>query len=84
MPELIFQKEWQIPSPNPHLQGVLSNALNIHPLIAQLLINRQIKTVEEARHFFSDDISSLHDPFLLKDMDKTIERIKQTELIAIG
>ena len=73
-------KRWLIKTPHPKFQKLLSDALKIHPIIAQLLVNRGITDVEEARHFIQADESGLHDPFLLKDMDKAVLRIKQAQL----
>lgn len=80
-------KRWSIQSQNPQLQKNLSDALGIHPIIAQLLINRQITSVAQAKIFLLADMASLHNPFLLTDMDKAVARIKlaqlQTEKILI-
>jgi single-stranded-DNA-specific exonuclease len=72
-------KRWSIKTPHPKLQKEISDALKIHPVIAQLLVNRDITSVEEANHFFHAHESKLHDPFLLKDMDRAIARIKQAQ-----
>lgn len=72
-------KKWIIKTPNPRLQVQLSDSLHIHPVVSQLLINRGVKTVKEANDFLTGDFSSLHDPFLLKDMDKAITRLKQAK-----
>ncbi|HLD87764.1 MAG TPA: single-stranded-DNA-specific exonuclease RecJ [Candidatus Omnitrophota bacterium] len=72
-------KRWLIRSPDPFLQKTFSDELGIHPIIAQLLINRGITAVGEAGSFLSPDLSSLYDPFLLTDMDKTVARIKQAQ-----
>ncbi len=71
-----MQKRWNVKAPNPQLQVSLSDKLSIHPIVAQLLINRNIQTVKEAEDFLYADLSRLHDPFLLTDMDKAIARIK--------
>ncbi len=54
----------------------LMNALQIDPVLATILVNRQVTNFEEARNFFRPDIEHLHDPFLMKDMDKAISRIE--------
>ena len=72
-----MQKFWQVKNPNPQKQLRLSDALGIHPIIAQLLINRGISDPKEASTFLSADITQLHDPFLLKDMSKVVKRIHQ-------
>lgn len=53
----------------------LQKELNIPATIAQLLAIRSITTFEHARTFFRPDISLLHDPFLMKDMDKAADRL---------
>jgi single-stranded-DNA-specific exonuclease len=54
----------------------LSEALNIDLNLANLLAQRNIKTFEEAKSFFRPSLEELHDPFLMKDMDKAVERIE--------
>ncbi|MBS4056903.1 MAG: single-stranded-DNA-specific exonuclease RecJ [Bacteroidetes bacterium] len=54
----------------------LMDALSIDANLANLLAQRQISTYEEAKDFFRPDLNDLHDPFLMKDMDKAVERIK--------
>jgi single-stranded-DNA-specific exonuclease len=54
----------------------LSEALNVDHNLANLLAQRGIKTFEEARSFFRPSLEELHDPFLMKDMDKAVERIE--------
>lgn len=51
--------------------------VNLSELCKILLLNRNITTKEAAVDFLTNDINSLHDPFLLKDMDKACNRIKQ-------
>jgi len=53
----------------------LQQALNIQPVLCDLLIQRDICTFEEARNFFRPQLNQLHNPFLMKDMDKAVERI---------
>ncbi|TKG88621.1 single-stranded-DNA-specific exonuclease RecJ [Puteibacter caeruleilacunae] len=55
----------------------LSAALNVDMTIARLLVQRGIKTFEEAKAFFRPKLSDLHDPFLMKDMDKAVERLER-------
>ncbi len=55
----------------------LSNELKISPLSAQLLIDRGISTADEARAFVRPSLSQLHDPFLMRDMDKAVERLSK-------
>ncbi len=56
--------------------SALAAALNIDKVLAGLLVNRGIKTYEDARYFFRPHENFLHDPFLMKDMEKAILRIE--------
>lgn len=47
------------------------------PAIAELLVQRGITSVSEAEHFFNPSLSDLHDPFLMRDMDKAVERLNR-------
>ena len=49
--------------------------MNISPVLAKLLVERGVHTYEDARHFFRPDLADLHDPFLMADMDKAVERL---------
>lgn len=68
-------------------QKKLSDNLSISPILAQLLVQRGITTYDDARRFFRPDLSDLHDPFLMADMDKAVERLttamQQNEKILI-
>ena len=68
-------KKWQVKPSDYTQQQILAHELNIFPVTAQLLLNRGILTCDEARLFLSSDLNQLHDPFLLPDMDKAVERI---------
>jgi single-stranded-DNA-specific exonuclease len=53
----------------------LSRVLNIDKFLSNLLVQRGIETFEEAKAFFRPNYEHLHDPFLMKDMDKAIDRL---------
>lgn len=53
----------------------LQSELKIHPAICNILVQRGIETYEQAKSFFRPSLSELHDPFLMKDMDKAVNRI---------
>ncbi len=55
----------------------LATALKVDGLIARLLLQRGISTYEEAKKFFRPQLSDLHDPFLMKDMNIAVERIEK-------
>jgi len=65
------------PNPEPQQIEELSNALNVDGLVAQLLIQRGITNYAEAKKFFRPELSDLHDPFLMKDMDLAVARIEK-------
>jgi len=66
---------WKIRDANTRLQDTLSEALGVTPVFAQLLLNRNIRTPEQAKEFLFGDLGACHDPFLMKDMDRAVERI---------
>lgn len=55
----------------------LARVLNIDKHLANLLVQRGITTYSEAKSFFRPSLSDLHDPFLMKDMDKAVTRMRQ-------
>ena len=71
-----MKKKWVIkPRGSKDEVEALSKQLNIHPILANLLVQRGHATFEQAKKFFRPDMAMLHDPFLMKDMDKAIDRI---------
>lgn len=56
---------------------LLSQELNVSPIIAKLLERRGIVDFDSAKDFFRPDIRHLHDPFLMLDMEKAIDRIEE-------
>ncbi|GGG74408.1 single-stranded-DNA-specific exonuclease RecJ [Parapedobacter pyrenivorans] len=73
-----MQKRWAIAScRNEAVTQKLSDELGVDRVLAELLVSRGVGTFEDARRFFRPDLSSLHDPFLMRDMDKAILRIEQ-------
>ena len=59
------------------LQQQLERELNISSAAARMLVVRNIQSAEEARQFIRPSLDKLHDPFLMKDMDKAVERLHQ-------
>jgi single-stranded-DNA-specific exonuclease len=72
-----MSKRWKFLQCDPEMQTSLSAQLNIHPVLSRLLLQRGIQTFEEARDFFRPSLQKLHDPFLMKDMDRAVERISR-------
>ena len=59
------------------VQQQLEKELNISSAAARMLVVRGIQTADEARAFVHPSLDKLHDPFLMKDMDKAVERLHQ-------
>ena len=55
----------------------LAKALNVEDFVATLLVQRGIETFEEAKAFFRPTLEHLHDPYLMKDMEKAVDRIEK-------
>ena len=54
----------------------LSKSLGIDPILSSILVQRGIDNFEKAKHFFRPSLDHLHDPFLMKDMKKAVDRIQ--------
>ncbi len=83
-----MEKRWVIkPQGEDHVVKHLSQVLNINENLANLLAQRGITSFDQAKAYFRPQLDYLHDPFLMKDMDKAIERIqtaiRQNEKILI-
>jgi single-stranded-DNA-specific exonuclease len=73
---MALEKKWIVKEPgNPALVRQLAADLGIDQTLANLLVQRNIKTDTEARSFLKPQLCQLHDPFLMKDMDKAVERL---------
>ncbi|AQS58359.1 single-stranded-DNA-specific exonuclease RecJ [Desulforamulus ferrireducens] len=68
-------KVWRVKAPNPALQQILSWEVGISKVLAQLLINRGIYTVDQAKAFLGSELDRMFSPWLMKDMDKAVERV---------
>ncbi|SKA01276.1 exonuclease RecJ [Chitinophaga eiseniae] len=71
-----MQKRWTVKAYQPNQEKALQSSLRIHPLLCRLLVQRHVHTYEAARQFFRPTLDDLHDPWLMKDMDKAISRIE--------
>lgn len=71
-----MKRNWNILSSDNAVVTELAKALNVSEIIAHLLVLRGITTFEQAKLFFRPEISHLHDSFLMKDMQKAVERIE--------
>ena len=68
-------RRWKILAADEKLASSLQSALRISGTICKILTQRGINTFEKAKSFFRPELSQLHDPFLMKDMDKAVQRI---------
>ncbi len=68
------EREWRPPPPAPEDARRLARALDLPPLVAELLWSRGHSRVETAQSFLDAPIETLHDPFLLMDMDRAVDR----------
>lgn len=74
--QITMKKRWvQAVQANLEKTELLAQNLNIDHSLAQILVQRGIATFDEAKDFFRPQMSKLHDPFLMRDMYKAIERI---------
>lgn len=69
-------KTWQYQTPDINTSLMLSAELGITPLVARLLVNRGITTVNEAKTYLFPTYADLHSPFDMADMEKAVERIR--------
>lgn len=73
---MTFDKKWIVKEPgNPALVRQISSELGVDQALANLLVQRNIKTFTQAKSFFRPQLEDLHDPFLMKDMEKAVRRL---------
>ena len=73
-----MEKTWNLKKQgDPNEIKHLSAALNVNITIAHLLMQKNIKTFNDAKSFFRPRLSDLHDPFLMKNMEKAVERLEK-------
>ncbi len=70
-----MRKRWTIIPDDKEQSILLQKALNIHPVFCKILSQRGITTFEKAKDFFRPELTQLHDPWLMKDMDKAVQRL---------
>ena len=72
------EKKWNLkPSADREKVTALAAQLGIDEVLVELLVNRGVETFDQARAFFRPSLDDLHDPFLMKDMDKAVERLRR-------
>lgn len=70
-----MEKRWKIVETEPGKIAELKRSLSISSALCNILVQRGIDTFEKARDYFRPRLSQLHDPFLMKDMHKAVDRI---------
>ncbi|MBU3911878.1 MAG: single-stranded-DNA-specific exonuclease RecJ [Candidatus Omnitrophica bacterium] len=70
-------KKWNVKQPDEPRQRSLSNALGISRAIGQLLINRGLYDIEQARTFLTGGIAELYNPFLMEGMHEAVARLNR-------
>jgi single-stranded-DNA-specific exonuclease len=70
-----MQKRWNILSADEEKVVLLQQALTINKVLCKILVQRGIDTFDKAKNYFRPQLSDLHDPWLMKDMDKAVKRI---------
>lgn len=72
-----MNRTWSVRQPDPIISEILTTELTLSPLAALILFNRGIRTSEEAERFLRPSLSHLHSPFLMKDMDRAVDRVQK-------
>ncbi len=74
---MTVNKRWQIKPRDESKISALKDVLNINENLCHILTSRGLTTYEEAKNFFRPSLNDLHDPFLMKDMQKAVNRIEK-------
>ncbi|MBI1779823.1 MAG: DHH family phosphoesterase, partial [Sphingobacteriales bacterium] len=72
-----MEKRWNILSADREKVNTLYQKLKVHPAICKILVQRDIDDFEKSKHYYRPQLNDLHDPMLMKDMQKAIDRILQ-------
>jgi single-stranded-DNA-specific exonuclease len=84
-----MEKRWTIINDEREITASLQKVLNIHPILCKILSQRGLTDYDLAKNFFRPQLSQLHDPWLMKDMDKAVDRIlaafdKKEKILVFG
>ena len=84
---MVIERRWKVNQIDAEKTAALQQSLKIHPALCSILVNRHIEDFNQSKLFFRPQVEQLHDPFLMKDMHKAVERIitaiQQNEKILI-
>ena len=86
---IMLQKRWNILTANEDKVRQLYANLKVHPVLCKILTQRYIDDFDKAKQYFRPQLSDLHDPWLMKDMAKAVDRIvtafdKQEKILVFG
>jgi single-stranded-DNA-specific exonuclease len=70
-----MQKRWTFLKKDTQRIDALAQELKIHPVLCSILVQRGFDTFEKAKQYFRPQLSDLHDPWLMKDMQKAVDRL---------
>ena len=84
-----MQKRWNILQADPARVAALQAALKINAVLCRILVQRGLETFDQAKDFFRPQLEDLHDPWLMKDMEKAVDRIldaarRQEKILVYG
>ena len=73
-----MEKRWALQEKaDAQLVEKLSKELNVNHVLAGMMVRRELNSFDLAKSFFRPSLENLHNPFLMKDMDKAVERIEK-------
>lgn len=84
-----MEKRWKILQADKIKADALNDSLKINPTLCSILTQRGFDDFEKAKKYFRPELSNLHDPWLMKDMDKAVKRIlaafeKKEKILVFG
>ncbi|MBL0182428.1 MAG: single-stranded-DNA-specific exonuclease RecJ [Chitinophagaceae bacterium] len=84
-----MERRWKISEASENTVDALKESLKINRAICNILVKRGIDDYDKAKHYFRPQWSDLHDPWLMKDMDKAVQRIlsafeKKEKILVFG
>jgi len=85
----VTQKRWTIAHVDDQKVESLQQSLKIHSSICRILVHRNIETFDQAKNFYRPQLTDLHSPWLMKDMEKAVDRVvsaieKQEKILVFG
>lgn len=71
------KKRWRLTAPDENSVQEIQKELSISSVLAKILVTRGITSADEAKNFMDMDPSGIHNPYLMKDMERAVERIRR-------